>query len=188
MPFTAEAYAEMPRLGMHPAGQPMRDRRGGVIFAYTPFTVERRELLQPFRHVDEIRILERRLRDWLSLSELQNQMVITRYFTAANFDDMKELHRTWSGMCAGFRLTERQMDSVRDYFGALEDGTQPPRPLALIRIGPHVRCIRIDFGSSRLGVWLRRARGCVLSRKRVPFVSTALCGEGFVLRLLRCRG
>mmetsp|Transcript_53513 Transcript_53513/g.150319 ORF Transcript_53513/g.150319 Transcript_53513/m.150319 type:complete len:907 (-) Transcript_53513:133-2853(-) len=117
MPFTAEAYAEMPRLGMHPAGQPMRDRRGGVIFAYTPFTVERRELLQPFRHVDEIRILERRLRDWLSLSELQNQMVITRYFTAANFDDMKELHRTWSGMCAGFRLTERQMDSVRDYFG-----------------------------------------------------------------------
>mmetsp|Transcript_14443 Transcript_14443/g.37008 ORF Transcript_14443/g.37008 Transcript_14443/m.37008 type:complete len:869 (-) Transcript_14443:62-2668(-) len=118
MPFSVESYKDMPKMGSHPGHCPMKDAQGQSSPAYQEFEFDVQELLEPFRQVDEIRLLEMRLDEWLNLSEMVEQSVVSRVFAAANYDQTMDLHDTWGDLRRIWRIPDHGSDDdIRNYFG-----------------------------------------------------------------------
>jgi len=94
MPFREEAYHHVKPHGVYPGNKPMF-RASKAVLAYGPYDAEISNFMQDFRTVDEIRIVEMQLQSLVSLEQLQQQGVISRYFAAAKHEDISMLHREW---------------------------------------------------------------------------------------------
>mmetsp|Transcript_42886 Transcript_42886/g.127093 ORF Transcript_42886/g.127093 Transcript_42886/m.127093 type:complete len:859 (-) Transcript_42886:27-2603(-) len=122
LPFRHEAYENMPQTGAHPGGEPMEDSEGTPVPAHQEFEFEAEPLLQPFRNVDTIKLLELSLEQWLNLSDMLQQGVVSKVFPAAKYDQVKRLNDEWSNLSLRSLFTipnQEADDDIRDYFGEL---------------------------------------------------------------------
>lgn len=118
MPFRAEAYEDMPPWGNIAGGAPMKNNDGDSVYAHDEYSVEHAELFQPFRDIDEIRLILTRLDRWVDIEELVRQRVITGYFPAIAPKAQRKLCKTWANPYRLLSPPGRAAEfEVRDYFG-----------------------------------------------------------------------
>merc|ERR1719487_2121718 len=118
LPFTAEAYSDVPESGTYPGGVPMENANQDAVPAYTEYEHELRPQLQTFRQVDECRLLEMRIDEWISMAELVSQNVCSRIFFAADYEEAKKLHEEWASLKNICCLPNHEHDDqIRNYFG-----------------------------------------------------------------------
>ncbi|CAK0853793.1 unnamed protein product [Prorocentrum cordatum] len=107
-----------------------RDMYGRPVPAYTTFEFDVADDLEPFRQVDEIRLIQLCLTDWLNMSELVQQGVVSKWFPAANYDAVQTLGKHWGNIrkawscdavpnLVTFKVGDGKPlgDEIRDYFG-----------------------------------------------------------------------
>jgi len=119
LPFTRESYKMAEAWGVHPAGRPMVHEGSDLMVpAHHEFAPHLEERLGSFRTIDEIRIIERRLDDWVSILEMEHQGITSRHFAAANYGEMMKLHDDWADWWLIFSIPDHEQDErIRNYFG-----------------------------------------------------------------------
>ncbi|CAE8629312.1 unnamed protein product, partial [Polarella glacialis] len=118
MPFSDAAYKDMPPLGHFPGHAPMKNESGQPVYHFSPYRMEAAHLFQPFRRVDEIRLIMMRLERWVNLEEMQSQQLLTGYFPAEDVTSRKELHESWSSLSKIFTLPPTSHGGlIHNYFG-----------------------------------------------------------------------
>lgn len=116
----AEMYQYRMPLSRHVQGHPPKENAMGVeVPGYRSYTANTAEYLEGFRHVDEIRLIYKRLIGLVNFFELVNQNVLTRVFPAAHYRDVKELDKVWADPWMTSRPNYDALEKVRDYFGEL---------------------------------------------------------------------
>eukprot|EP00931_Biecheleriopsis_adriatica_P044194 TRINITY_DN25256_c0_g1_i1.p1 TRINITY_DN25256_c0_g1~~TRINITY_DN25256_c0_g1_i1.p1 ORF type:complete len:841 (-),score=119.15 TRINITY_DN25256_c0_g1_i1:51-2315(-) len=98
--------------------QPMHNAEGDIVPAYMPFDTKFKDYVEGFRQVDEIRLVERLLSEWVNLDEMVRQNLLIRYFPAANHKKVQKLHSEWANLKHIWRLPKTgDADEIRHYFG-----------------------------------------------------------------------
>lgn len=118
MPYRAEAYEDMPPWGNIAGGAPMKNYDGDFVYAHEEYSLEHADLFQPFRDIDETRLILMRLDRWIDIEELVEQNVITGFFPAIAPKAQRKLCKTWADPCRLLNPPGRAAEfEVRDYFG-----------------------------------------------------------------------
>lgn len=118
MPFTEEAYEDMDAWGNWPGKEPMQNKYGQTVCGFASYKVEMARFFQPFRQVDEIRLILLRLDRWIDLAAMLEQKVMVKYFPCSEALLLSHLMSRWartSRMLCPPTLSGSQQ--VRDYFG-----------------------------------------------------------------------
>lgn len=116
MPFKDCAYAGLRPFGDLKRDKPMRNKDGRSIPAYAEYEEDNAAFFEPFREVDEIRIIFTRLDRWVHLQEMTRQGVLKSYFPAANHRAVAELHGIWASPRKTLQV-QRFPEDIRNYFG-----------------------------------------------------------------------
>ncbi|CAE8652158.1 unnamed protein product [Polarella glacialis] len=118
VPLKSEAYEGEEALGTYPGNEPMRTSHGRAVPAYHAYTKDLDDKLEPFRQVDEIRLIEKCLSEYLDLKNLVEAGVASACFPAANHEQVMELFSEWGSPKKILQLpNSHHDDKVRDYFG-----------------------------------------------------------------------
>jgi len=118
VPLKSEAYEGEEAVGTYPGNEPMRNSNGRAVPAYHAYTKDLDDKLEPFRQVDEIRLIETCLSEYLALKNLVEEGVASACFPAANHEQVMELFSDWGSPKKILRLPNSDHDDkVRDYFG-----------------------------------------------------------------------
>jgi len=135
MPLNAKCYLRQPEIGdgtFYPGGGTEEDDKPGGshrshfpvndlgqdVPAFTHFVESDKGKFQPFREIDEIRIIEKRLDRWVNIPLLHQCNIISGYFAAAKYDDVVTLHEKWASLSLIWRLpSDDNTQEVRDFFG-----------------------------------------------------------------------
>eukprot|EP00930_Biecheleria_cincta_P096180 TRINITY_DN88055_c0_g1_i1.p1 TRINITY_DN88055_c0_g1~~TRINITY_DN88055_c0_g1_i1.p1 ORF type:complete len:823 (-),score=92.88 TRINITY_DN88055_c0_g1_i1:94-2562(-) len=118
MPYCAEAYEHMPPWGNLGGGAPMKNHSGHFVYAYDNFSTTNAALFQPFRDIDEIRLILMRLDRWVNLHEMMRQKVFIGYFPAISPRLLRRLCNTWANPYRLLSLPRKSPEfEVREYFG-----------------------------------------------------------------------
>jgi hypothetical protein len=88
MPFAESAYADYED---DAEGAAKRDDAGGIVPAYSQYSGEFSNELSEFRRIDEIRILTRRIAEWVSCKEMIKQGVAKKEFLIKTKKERQEL-------------------------------------------------------------------------------------------------
>ncbi|CAK9022549.1 unnamed protein product [Durusdinium trenchii] len=118
MPLTSACYQKVKPHGPYPGTYPMSNDDGREVVAYDRFTQEGKERFQKFRKTDAIRILEFWLDRWVSLDEMQQQGVISKYYPCPDPEELEAIHNSVL-TCKGF-IPENMLKGIisfRTYFG-----------------------------------------------------------------------
>jgi len=118
MPFTEESYEDMEAWGNWPGKEPMQNKYGQTVCGFASYKVEMARFFQPFRQVDEIRLILLRLDRWIDLAAMLEQKVIVKHFPCSEALLLSHLMSRWartSRMLCPPTLSGSQQ--VRDYFG-----------------------------------------------------------------------
>lgn len=96
-------------------GEPLRNDDGYMVSPYVEYSKEFAESIQEFRHVDEIRILHRRLGEWVDIAALVEQGVLTMQFIPRS----QSLHRKLAKSVWSLRqvFSHDHIHFLRDFFG-----------------------------------------------------------------------
>jgi len=118
MPFNDKAYEHEERSGNVEKGKPLKNNRGYYVRAYEEYQQGLDDKFEPFREVDEIRLMEKRIDEWVSLPAMLEQGIISRYFPGPNHKEMAKFEELWANPFRVFHLpTHHHDDEIRNYFG-----------------------------------------------------------------------
>eukprot|EP00448_Togula_jolla_P001809 CAMPEP_0170607740 /NCGR_PEP_ID=MMETSP0224-20130122/21213_1 /TAXON_ID=285029 /ORGANISM="Togula jolla, Strain CCCM 725" /LENGTH=741 /DNA_ID=CAMNT_0010932921 /DNA_START=60 /DNA_END=2285 /DNA_ORIENTATION=- len=89
--------------------------------AYAYYSSGRAGSLQPFREVDALRMIWRRLEEYVSIEHLIAQGIIVQMFPVHRYSEIQKLSHsgffTLRGLCKPLSKSDPTIDKVRDYFG-----------------------------------------------------------------------
>eukprot|EP00931_Biecheleriopsis_adriatica_P057391 TRINITY_DN34035_c0_g1_i1.p1 TRINITY_DN34035_c0_g1~~TRINITY_DN34035_c0_g1_i1.p1 ORF type:complete len:867 (+),score=158.53 TRINITY_DN34035_c0_g1_i1:65-2665(+) len=119
LPLRSEVYKDEEGFGNYAGGEPMRDHPFGMpVPAYTEYTDELSPSLEAFQQIDEIRMIEMSLAEWLDTDEMVKQGIAQSCFPAANHEEITSLRRDWADWRMLFKVPDYEhIDDVRNYFG-----------------------------------------------------------------------
>mmetsp|Transcript_78897 Transcript_78897/g.254863 ORF Transcript_78897/g.254863 Transcript_78897/m.254863 type:complete len:808 (+) Transcript_78897:86-2509(+) len=118
VPVKLSVYKDMPAEGADfEGGRPMVDH-GKPLLAHVEYDEQLREHLQPFRHIDVVRLVHMCLDEWLDLNEMRKQNVLSAFFPAMHYEQMRRIHSEWGDWKHAWKLpSHNHEDQVRDYLG-----------------------------------------------------------------------
>mmetsp|Transcript_1628 Transcript_1628/g.4992 ORF Transcript_1628/g.4992 Transcript_1628/m.4992 type:complete len:880 (-) Transcript_1628:61-2700(-) len=118
MPFKHECYRNQPAMGAYQGGRPMTNEEGMDVPAYQEYNFKLAALMEPFRRVDEVRLITMQLENHVSLHEMMSQNIICRHFPGADYDTVIKLHNEWASWTNIFKMPSSNDESeIRGYFG-----------------------------------------------------------------------
>lgn len=71
---------------------------GHHVPAYAEYDEEKKELFREFGQLEEIRIIEHQLNDYLHTEKLKQQQVISKMFVAGSYNVVTKLNKTWANL------------------------------------------------------------------------------------------
>eukprot|EP00933_Yihiella_yeosuensis_P024622 TRINITY_DN1908_c1_g1_i2.p1 TRINITY_DN1908_c1_g1~~TRINITY_DN1908_c1_g1_i2.p1 ORF type:complete len:406 (+),score=52.27 TRINITY_DN1908_c1_g1_i2:130-1347(+) len=116
MPFVEEVYEELEPLGRLAGGRPMENRLGVSVVGYGTYKIETAHEFEPFRLVDQIRIMRGWLNDWMDLGEMQAQGVISLWCLSDRQEELENLRQEYSFLDC-IRPCHVRDGQIRDYYG-----------------------------------------------------------------------
>jgi hypothetical protein len=123
MAATAKSYKDMPAEGSYFSGHaPPVDDQGFSVPANLPYDLDvvkkQPDMFQKFKDLDEVRMVIRHLTVWMSISELKEQDVISRFFISSTYEQQMNLQAKWAGLSNVMKFPNYENDDlINDYFG-----------------------------------------------------------------------
>eukprot|EP00927_Polykrikos_kofoidii_P071020 TRINITY_DN67361_c0_g1_i1.p1 TRINITY_DN67361_c0_g1~~TRINITY_DN67361_c0_g1_i1.p1 ORF type:complete len:835 (-),score=142.37 TRINITY_DN67361_c0_g1_i1:112-2616(-) len=123
VPVKPQMYKDMPPEGhFYPGGDMPKNVDGVSVPAYVEydatFAEEHAGMLEPFKEVDEIRLIMMHLDHYVNVSELVDQNIISRLFYCSKYNTLIHMYAHWAKMSNFWHIPSYQDDDMlRDYFG-----------------------------------------------------------------------
>jgi hypothetical protein len=117
---TDAAYEGMKAEGnFYPGNKAPRLFDGNSVPAYIKYDLSMQPgAVQPFRTIDEIRLVMSHLENFLNIPELVDQKILVRHFYPSSHDEVMSLHQRWGSLSKVLKYPDYvDDDEIRDFFG-----------------------------------------------------------------------
>lgn len=113
MPVKDSAYGRL-----EPGAAAMQNDDGGQVPLYLEYTQKQDEFFEPFKPIDQVRILRMYLSRWFGLSEMKTQGIISDFFPTSNYQEVLELMESWGRKRNVLEFPNHiHDDDIKNYFG-----------------------------------------------------------------------